>query len=1840
MVLLLSACQDKAPMPDAAYAPYVTAFTTGHVPATDPILVRLAEDIRYNDTTNATLQRLFKSDPAVAGTVTWQDERTLAFRPAERLKQNTTYTVVFQLGLVAQVPEDLHEFRFGLTTYRQGINARMDDMRSISLTDLAWQQVVIGVSTSDRAASDELEDCFSATQEGRPLRMQWEHEPDGRYHRFTVDSVKRGELASRVILEWDATAIDSDDADSLHVIISSINDLRLISASTTSGAEPSAILLFSDPLSAEQDITGLAGISGVDDVRLSVDGNRLLLHPQERLTGTYEGFVSQGITNILGRRLGKDITVPLLFEEVKPAVRLTGKGVILPSTSGLLFPFQAVNLNAVKVRIIRIHEANVAQFLQVNEMDGQRELARVGRPIAHAVVPLRTKDAPDPGVWNDFYIDLEKYIKAEPGAIYRVELSFEQEHAAYPCGDKNTAPLIEHTLLQEEDEWDSYEDRYYYDDYYYYEDYDHNERDDPCSPSYYGRRHTVARNILASDLGIIAKKGENGELFVAVTDLRSTAPLSGVSIELLDLQRQRLARVITDGNGVCTIPAAAHRPFLLVANKGGQRGYLKLDDGTSLSLSEFDVGGASVQKGLKGFIYGERGVWRPGDSLYLAFILQDERHTLPKDHPVIMELTDPRGRLVQRLVRTQGVNGTYDLRTATSPDAPTGLWGARVIVGGTAFHRSLRIETVKPNRMKVMLDAGGERITLTSGRRLKLQANWLHGAPAGNAKARVTLDLTGTDAAFKGYEAYTFNDLRTSVSGRERIVFDGVLDANGHAEFPLDLELNERAPAAVRANFVSRVFEAGGDASMDRYTTTVLPYSAYVGIKEPKVISPWGTLVTDTTYIFPVVALDAEGRSQAGRRLKAQIYKLSYSWWWDGNVDGLSNYISSPSVELVSEQELTSDPSGRANIRFRVDRPQWGRFAVRIMDASSGHSAAMQVYVDWPGWEGRSRRQQPEEAAMLTFNSDKDEYAVGDMAELTIPSSGKGRALVSLESGTRVLEAVWVDMTDKETRFRFPITAGMAPNIYAHVSVVQPHDRTMNDLPIRLYGVIPIHVNDPTTHLVPRIAMNKEIRTDVPFTVAVSEKEGKAMTYTLAIVDEGLLDLTRFKTPDPWQHFYAREALGVRTWDMYDHVIGAFGRRVERILAMGGSDAVAPADAARAQRFRPVVRHVGPFRLKANGKAEHSFTISNYVGSVRVMVVASDGEKAYGHAENTVPVRKPLMLIATLPRVLGPGETVDLPVTVFAMDEKVKKVNVSVEASDPVRFEGPSTKEITFDGTGEQVVVFKARVQEAVGVARFTVKATGAGEKATERLELQVRAPNLPATEVSGTLIPAGEEWSATPVPLGSKGTNSAYVEISGFPPIDLGRRLKYLIDYPHGCLEQTLSKAFPQLYIADVMEMDQRTGNDMRRNVEAAVRRLQAFQRSDGGFNYWPGGDHYDAWSSTQAGHFLVEAADKGFVIPSAMRNNWLSATRRAARDWTLGTDRHWTAERSRMLQAYRLYVLALARSPEMGAMNRLYARTDLRAQEKWTLAAAYALAGQKDAARKMVKDLTTEVSPYNELSYTYGSDLRDGSLIVLALLAMEDANGAGTVVQRIARKLGEDRWYSTQSTAFGLMAVSRYAALGGLSGKMSFAITTGGDTRNVFSEHPVHRKDLPAPDGKASVAIRNTGSAPLYVRLVRSGTPPAGNEAAYANGITMNVQYTLMDGTPLDPARVQQGTDLIATVRIHNPGTEGDLNELALTRIFPSGWEIRNTRMEGSEATLTQDMAEYTDIRDDRVMTYFDLYRGRTVTYKVLLNASYTGRYYLPPPVCEAMYDATINARGEGKWVDVVPAGGGNLP
>ncbi|MEM6700192.1 MAG: hypothetical protein AAF599_17440, partial [Bacteroidota bacterium] len=465
-----------------------------------------------------------------------------------------------------------------------------------------------------------------------------------------------------------------------------------------------------------------------------------------------------------------------------------------------------------------------------------------------------------------------------------------------------------------------------------------------------------------------------------------------------------------------------------------------------------------------------------------------------------------------------------------------------------------------------------------------------------------------------------------------------------------------------------------------------------------------------------------------------------------------------------------------------------------------------------------------------------------------------------------------------------------------------------------------------------------------------------------------------------------------------------------------------------------------------------------------------------------------------------------------------------------------------------------------------------------------------------------------------------------------------YLIRYPHGCIEQTTSTVFPQLYVENLLELKEEQKENIPNNIKGGINRLKQFQTSDGGFAYWPGSEDASAWGSNYGGHFLLEAQQKGYTVPSSLLNRWKSFQQNRARNWSRSNNRssYYYYDYSELTQAYRLYTLALAKSPELGAMNRMREMKDLSVQAKWRLAAAYALAGKAEVAKELVNNESTDIEPYNQLGQTYGSDLRDRAMIVETLVAMNDRKQAATIVQDISKQLSTDRWHSTQTVAYSLLAVSKFVGDSDSKRKFQFAYEVNGRGVDAGSDYPMVQVDVPV-DGSNNrkVKITNKNDNILYARLILTGQPAIGEETATEENLAINVRYTDLKGNEIQPNNLPQGTDFVAEVSVRNTGTKGiSYDEIALTQIFPSGWEIINSRMDNI-SSVNSSTPEYQDIRDDRVYTYFDLPKDASQTYRIRLNAAYQGRYYLPGVNCSAMYDEEVQARNVGQWVEVVEVG-----
>ncbi|AUP79637.1 alpha-2-macroglobulin family protein [Flavivirga eckloniae] len=1844
LIAIVASCKKKVTETDNLFKfkDYISYTTSGLTSVMSPIEINLTEEVASWEMGQEITDRIVSISPYVEGKLMVANKHALMFTPDEPLQSATEYTVKVKLSdIYKDIPSDFSSYTFQFKTITPSFNIVTNNLQSYSKK---WQYLEGVIKSADVISLENARQLVKASQNGNNLNIVFnEANEKSKVFDFKIDSISRLIEDSNILVSWNGKAIDAENKGENEVAIPGVNNFTITKTEVIQSPEQYLLINFSDPLKKQQNFDGLITLQNIKKPKFVVDGNVLKVYPDTKLVGNIQVDIFQGIKNTDGFKLKTPFSEIIGFEALKPQVRLIGNGSILPNSEELKFNFEAVNLSAVDVRVIKIFEDNVLQFLQDNNMNSNNshEIRKVGRRIAKQTIPLVSENE-NTGKWKAYSIDLSKFFKVDAGAIYRVEVSFNKSYSLYDCD-----AVV--SVNNSENNEDYYEDEYYEDDYdygnetseededlkeeaywnnlnYRYRNYSYNwrEQENPCHDAYYSESRIVYQNLIASNLGVIAKRGTNNSYYFAVTNILNTEPEANATVALYNFQQQKIEEANTDKEGLTIIDAEKHASFAIVS-KGNNASYVKLHDGNSLSLSKFDVSGNRLQRGLKGYIYGERGVWRPGDTLHLTFMLNDQANKLPKQHPVKLEITDPNGKLVYKKVSTDNLNNFFKFTVPTSTEDKTGDYNAKVSVGGATFYKGLKIETVKPNRLKIKVDFENDILTSTEPLKGTLGVKWLHGAPGKNLKTEIKAKFSTSYSGFKKYKGYTFNDPTRKFNTEEINVFEGRVNEEGQAKITNKIAVGKNAPGMLNVQFLVRAFENGGDFSLDAFTKKYAPYSSFVGLRSPKG-NAYGSYFTDENQSFDVVVVDANGKPVKRNNLEVKVYKIEWRWWWNSSYDNLSSYVSSSYHRPYLNSKISTDANGKATLNINIPDNERGRYLIRIKDPVSGHATGRTAYF-YKNWWLNSSSGDKSAAKMLVFSADKEKYDVGETAKITFQSGSEGRALVSIENGTEVLEHKWVKTKPGETVVDIPVTSDMAPNVFINISLLQPHAISANDLPIRLFGVIPMMVEDPETKLEPEIKMPDKLRPEQEFKVTVSEKNEKAMTYTIAVVEEGLLDLTRFKTPNAWSSFYAREALGVKTWDIFDDVIGAYSGSIDQVFSIGGDGSAAGGKNKKANRFKPVVTYLGPFSLKAGKSKTHNIKMPNYIGAVRTMVIAGNNTtEAYGCAEKSVEVKKPLMVLASLPRKLSPGEKVTLPVTVFAMEPKVKNVNISLKLSNGISVVGDKSKTLSFAKPDEKMAYFELDVSKAKGFNTVEVIASGNGEKSTYKVELDVFNPNPITSKPIDQVLEANATESVAFSTFGVYGTNAATLEFSTMPPMDFSRRLQYLIQYPHGCVEQTTSSVFPQLFLNDIFDLTHDKKQKIKTNIENGIKRLGHFQRPDGGLSYWIGENYTNDWGTSYAGHFMLEAEKKGYVLPLTFKSNWVKYQQQAARDWRPS----YRSYNSDLAQAYRLYTLALAGQADLAAMNRLREFSEISNEAKWRLAAAYALAGQKEASDAISKTANINFKPVRYNYYTYGSVDRNRAMALETMVLTKNSKRR-ELSEYIAKDLSSNRWMSTQTTAYSLLAIAKMVEANG--GKaLNLNYTLNGKKETINTKSAIAQRELKVIDGENTISFTNNKDNIVYVRVLNSGKLPLGEELTEQRGLSVSYTYKDLKGNTIDVSNLMQGQDFVASVKVSNLKDEA-INDVALTQIFPSGWEIVNTRFTDFGSTTTS-QARFTDIRDDRVNFYFDLGRkGRqsTKTFNVMLNASYLGTYYLPGVQAEAMYDNEYLVRTKGKWITV---------
>ena len=1617
---------------------------------------------------------------------------------------------------------------------------------------------------------------------------------------YQVNNIKRGPKSKVVDLVLDGKPINSKSKATCQLPICDKGTFQIVDC-VVAKENSSATLIFSQQLQ-QRNIDGFFSVTPEMGYRTEIVGNKIVIYFDKSNLYRYQQenvqlTVGAGIKDVDGRSLSESKTFQLDLTDLSPKVKWSEDGVIVPEVGEATVYFDAICLNSVTLRVVRVFDDNIVAYYQDNDLDDTYGIRKAGRLEKKVNIAL---DSPDPKQWKTFPIVLSDYVDVKAGDMYQLILDFGPADYAFATEESKQLTL----------ENESLEAKYWDGQAYDFKEYDYDgDWNDPLSLSYYNDVD-IRKNIIVTDLAVTAKMGAEDVADVFVFGISDAKPVSGAEVIAYNYQRQQIATGRTDGDGHAQLKCANRPAFIVAKDKKGGQSLIKTNNGEALSYSKFNVNGENVEKGISAFAYSNRGVWRPGDELQLNLMVSDIDAKLPADYPVVMEVYDANSRLYARQSNNNPMGGIYTYNVSTSPNDETGLWRAAFKVGNTTVNQYLRVETVKPNRLEIKFNTP-DVISLRNPSNAQLHSQWLNGLTASGLKADIVVRVRQGQTTFANFPTYTFCNESEDFYPDEMELFNGPLDGQGNAAVSFEPLADLNADQMINATFITTVYESSGDFSITSSTAKLSPRQRYVGVELPPTTSKYGDYYyTNQNWNFPIAVVNENGElAKTTLSIEYNLYKLDGYWWWSSE-DGysLQKYVRGTykNPELGGTMTINK---GKADIQVNIPDEKWGLYLLVVKDQQGGNTFAKVIRFDW-NYATIHSTGGSDGPVQLAMSSSQESYNVGDNIIVNFPANDKAIALVTVEANDRILMSKVMDKLGTEGQVEIKATEEMIPNVYIYVSLIQPRDAG-NDLPLRMYGVVPVKVENPKLQLKPVVEIPETSNTKKKIQVNVKEENNQPMTYTLAIVDEGILGLTNYRTANPYDYFNAKQALKVRTWDNYNYIIDAFTGELGTVYAIGG-DGIINQEVTLDKRFKAFAVTLGPFELKAKETNTHEFEVPQCSGALRFMVVAKGTGKSFGAAEKQMKVIDPITLYATAPRVTAPGDEMMLKVQVLAPNMKGK--NLKVEANNKnLTAIGDIPGTVKVDENGEAMLVMKVKVPETLGVATMDVKVSGDGYEAQSTTDIPIRMPYSEKRQTYTKEIAAGATETIDFEMQGLAGTQEGNVMVASLIPVDLYSRLNYLTTYPYGCLEQVVSAAFPQLYINYFIQQSEEDLNKTRDAIQNGIASLKSYQKADFSLTNWVGGNYSDPWTEIYALHFLVEAKNQGFDVPDYLLNGVMGHQADIARSWAMNPD----FKQGETIQAYRLFVLALGGASEMGALNRFKELKMNYNLSSLLTAATYAQVGKKNMVAQFWPAVESE--EMSDYISSFGSKTRDLAFLTYSeILCGRDEASIKGHVNDLCEILNSGRWLDTQSTAFALFTLGKYAEkVGTTNSPITANVKVNGEEHALTTKLGSTAFKITPKLGANKVTVSNSSDQKVTAKVYTKTSLAEYETVENGNFIKMNVTYLDRNGAPLNPASLPMGQAFSATITVENP-SDYRVTELALSYYLASGWEIVNDRL-FEQGTETMG-AKHLDIRDDRAYFFFDLSPRSKKTFTLKLNATYEGSFMLPAVRCEDMYNNDI--------------------
>jgi uncharacterized protein YfaS (alpha-2-macroglobulin family) len=1052
---------------------------------------------------------------------------------------------------------------------------------------------------------------------------------------------------------------------------------------------------------------------------------------------------------------------------------------------------------------------------------------------------------------------------------------------------------------------------------------------------------------------------------------------------------------------------------------------------------------------------------------------------------------------------------------------------------------------------------------------------------------------------------------------------EGKTDAEGNATENFELPLMFKNTGLLQTVFYTTVFDETGRPVSRVQRIPVFTQPVFFGVAD----DGYWYYPLNQAVKFPIIALNRSENVVSGSRAVITVIKHEYRTVLSRS-GSYFRYESQEDDKIISEQSVTINGENTA-YTFIPRSP--GNYELRIaLPGATGYVS--KKFYSYGSWGGDNNSFEVNTEGSIDIESDKSAYRPGDIAKVLFKTPFNGKLLVTVEQD-KVISYQYVEAEKRSASVDIKVSQHHLPNIFVTATLIKPHG--MSEIPLTVaHGFQNLKVEDAERKSKIEIIAAKASRSAAMQQVTVKAAPGSFVT--LAAVDNGVLQVTDFKTPDPYNYFYASRALQVEAYDLYPLL---FPEVRGRLSSTGGSD-----EAEMEKRMNPMpAKRVnivsywsGIVKANGDGQAKFNFNVPKFSGEIRLMAVAYK-DNIFGSAESAIKIADPIVISTALPRFLSPGDSIAVPVTITNTTAKMATGLATIKTLGPVKVDGSAQRQVSIAPNGETRLLFNVTAAAAVDTARVVVDVNALGEKFTEEVAIGVRpASTLQVLTGSGT-IQGGRSGKVSMVTMDfMPGSQQYKIMVSRNPVMQSAAQLRYLVHYPYGCTEQVVSSAFPQLYYADLAQdlSDNNTNMNANRNVLEAIRKIKLRQLYNGAVTLWDNEGTENWWTTIYAAHFLIEAKKAGFDVEEGLLGTMLNYVNNRLRNRQTITYYYNRDQKKKIAPkevAYSLYVLALASRANISVMN--YYKSNpamLSLDSKYLLSVAYAVAGDKKKYTELLPQSFSGEESVPETGGSFYSPIRDEAIALNALIDVDPkSNQIPVMAKHVADMLKNRSWYSTQESAFSLLALGKLAKYEGNS-TVTADIKVNGKTVGTFNDKEM--KYSSADAAAKDVEIVTKGNGRLYYYWQSEGISVSGQYKEVDNFLKVRRQFFDRYGRTISNNSFQQNDLVIVQVSLERAFSTS-VENVVITDIIPAGFEIENPRTKeipGMEWIKNAETPISLDVRDDRIHLFVDLTSEKQVYYYAVRAVS-SGNYKMGPVSAEAMYRGEYHSYNGGGTVKI---------